>query len=43
MRVTIEASTAQACDREAAHLLLFIHVLINRALRNISNIASNFG
>ena len=43
MRVTIEASTAQACDVEAAYQLLFIHVLINCALRNVSYIASNIG
>jgi len=43
MRVTIEVSTAQACNVEGAHYLLFIYILINCALRNISYIASNIG
>jgi hypothetical protein len=43
MRVTIEAYTVQACNVEAAHYLLFIYLLINCALRNISYIASNSG
>jgi hypothetical protein len=43
MRVTIEASIAQACNFEAAHYLLFIYVLINFALRYLSYIASNIG
>jgi len=43
MRVTIEACTGLASNVEAAHYLLFIHLLINCALRNISYIASNSG
>jgi hypothetical protein len=42
MRVTIEASTAQACNVEAARYLLFMYALIKCALRNISYIAKNF-
>ena len=41
MRVTIEASTAQACNVETAYYLIFIYVLINRAVRIISYIATN--
>jgi len=43
MSVTIEVSTAQACNVEAAHYLLFIDILINCALHNIRYIASNIG
>jgi len=43
MRVTIEASTSQPCNVEAANYLLFIYVLINFALLNISSIISNIG
>jgi len=42
MRVTIEASTAHACNVETAYYLVFINVLINRAVRIISYISSNF-
>jgi hypothetical protein len=43
MRVTIEVSTAQACNDETAHYLVIIYVLLNRSMRNISYIASNIG
>jgi hypothetical protein len=42
LRVTIEASTAHACNFETAHYLVFIYVLVNRAVRIISHIATNF-
>jgi len=42
MRITIEASTVHPCNVETAYYLIFIYVLINRAVRIISYIASNF-
>jgi hypothetical protein len=38
MRLTIEASTVQACNVETAYYLIFIYVLINRSVRIISYI-----
>jgi hypothetical protein len=42
-KVGSELSAAHACNFEAAHCLLFICILMNCALRNISCVASNIG
>ena len=43
MRVTIDASTAHACNVAKAHFFIFVYVLIKFVVRNISYIAPNIG